>query len=309
MKNKKKKILIVGGTGFIGYHLAKCCLKKKWDVTSLSTKRPKRLRRLNKVSYKLCDISNFKKLNTLLSNTKYNYVVNLGGYVDHKNKTQVILSHFKGVRNLYKIFKNKKIEKFIQIGSSSEYGNVKSPQKESLMLKPKSFYGKAKLSSSKYLIKQFKDNKFPVCVLRFYQLFGPYQENNRFIPQLINSCIRKKKFNTSNGQQLRNFLYIDDGINAILKSIKTKKSIGEIINIGSTKSIKIKKIMILVKNKVRYFDPVYGKIKLRKDEPKIIYPLLSQMKKILSFKPKVNFEVGLNRTILFYKRKLSNLNT
>ena len=104
-------------------------------------------------------------------------------------------------------------------------------------------------------------------------------------------------------------MYVDDGINAILKSIKTKKSIGEIINIGSTKSIKIKKIMILVKNKVRYFDPIYGKIKLRKDEPKIIYPLLSQMKKILRFKPKVNFEVGLNRTILFYKRNLSNLNT
>ena len=66
--------------------------------------------------------------------------------------------------------------------------------------------------------------------------------------------------------------------------------------------------MILVKNKVRYFDPVYGKIKLRKDEPKIYISSSETNEKILSFKPKVNFEVGLNRTILFYKHNLSNLN-
>ena len=53
----KKNILIIGGTGFIGYHLAKKCLKKKWLVTSISTKPPKKLRRLPGVNYIYCDIS------------------------------------------------------------------------------------------------------------------------------------------------------------------------------------------------------------------------------------------------------------
>ena len=61
MAQMKKKILIVGGTGFIGYHLAKKSLKKGLLVTSLSSKKPKQLRRLAKVKYILCDISKKKK--------------------------------------------------------------------------------------------------------------------------------------------------------------------------------------------------------------------------------------------------------
>ena len=55
--NKTKKILIVGGTGFIGYHLAKESLKKKWEVTSISSHKVKNKRSLTKVSYIYCDIS------------------------------------------------------------------------------------------------------------------------------------------------------------------------------------------------------------------------------------------------------------
>ena len=60
---KKIKVLIAGGTGFIGYHLAKACLKKKWIVTSLSLNKPKKIRKLKKVRYLVCDISKKKKYN------------------------------------------------------------------------------------------------------------------------------------------------------------------------------------------------------------------------------------------------------
>ena len=56
----KKKILIVGGTGFLGYHLAKKCLLKKWDVTSISTNIPKKVRFLPKVKYLILDITKKK---------------------------------------------------------------------------------------------------------------------------------------------------------------------------------------------------------------------------------------------------------
>ncbi len=58
----KKKILIAGGTGFIGYHLALKCLKKNFLVTSLSTKKPKKNRKIKKVRYLFCDISKKKKI-------------------------------------------------------------------------------------------------------------------------------------------------------------------------------------------------------------------------------------------------------
>ena len=81
----KKKILIVGGTGFIGYHLAKRAIKRGWQVTSISSRKPKKIRNLKKVKYLLCDITNFKLLKKCI-HSKFKYVVNLGGHVDHSNK-------------------------------------------------------------------------------------------------------------------------------------------------------------------------------------------------------------------------------
>ena len=104
----KKKILIVGGTGFIGYHLAKICLKKKFLVTSLSFRKVKNERYLKKVKYIKCDISN---QNNLKKNIKENfdYVVNLGGYVNHNEKVKTFNSHYKGCKNLADFFKKKKL--------------------------------------------------------------------------------------------------------------------------------------------------------------------------------------------------------
>ena len=84
-----ERILIVGGTGFIGFNLCKVCLKLKMDVTSLSSKRPSRLKKLKKVNYLIGDISNYNNIKSLIIND-YEYVVNLGGNIDHKNKKKLI---------------------------------------------------------------------------------------------------------------------------------------------------------------------------------------------------------------------------
>ena len=107
-----KNILIVGGTGFIGYHLSKKCLKKNFSVTSISTKKPNKSRYLKKVKYLFFDISkkkNFKKIKS-----KFQYVVNLSGYVDHSHKTKTFNSHFIGLKNLADFFLFQNIKKFIQ---------------------------------------------------------------------------------------------------------------------------------------------------------------------------------------------------
>ena len=95
-----KKILIVGGTGFIGYHLAKEAISRKWRVTSISLTKPKKKRFLNKVKYVLCDITNYKKLSKKIKND-YDFVINFGGHVDHKNKKKTYRSHYLGCKNLH----------------------------------------------------------------------------------------------------------------------------------------------------------------------------------------------------------------
>lgn len=299
---KKKKLLVVGGTGFIGYNLCKEATKKDWIVSSISTKQPKKKRFLKKVKYIICDIRKAKNLKKIKN--KYNYVVNLGGYVDHSHKKKTYESHYKGCKNLANFFLNKKISSFIQLGSSIEYGNLKSPQKENFkcsLAKVKSTYGKSKLLATNYLLNLFKEKNFPITILRLYLAYGPHQDINRFIPITIDGCLNNISFNSSKGTQKRDFIYISDVINLIFKCLKNKNSKGEIFNVGTGKPKKIKKIIEDIKNNIKRGNPLYGKIGFRKDEILNLYPSIAKAKKKLNWKPKIDFKKGLNNTIQYYK--------
>jgi len=298
----KKKILITGGTGFIGYHLAKKCLKLNWSVTSLSTKNPTKIRKLKKIKYLISDISKKSDLKKII-NINYDYVVNLAGYVDHSRKKKTLYSHYNGCRNISEIFLRKKIKKFIQIGSSIEYGRNLSPQKENLNnTKTFSIYGKAKLMSTNYLLSLYKKYSFPVSVLRLYLVYGPYQDRNRVIPIVIDNALKSKEFDCSLGTQFRDFVYIDDVVNGIIKSLKTKKNNGQIINLGSGKPIMIKDVILKICKIIGSGKPQFGRIKFRKDEIKNLYPSIVKAKKILNWRPKVKINFGLKKTINFYKK-------
>ena len=107
----KKKILILGGTGFIGYHLAKASLKKGFKVISLSKNKPIKKRYLKRVKYIIADISNKNFIHQII-NEDFQYVVNLAGYVDHSDKIKTYKSHYVGCKYISNFFfkkKNKKI--------------------------------------------------------------------------------------------------------------------------------------------------------------------------------------------------------
>ena len=299
---RANKILIAGGTGFIGYHLSKKCLKKGWRVTSISSNYPKKIRYLKNVKYIICDIGKKKLLKKKITG-RYKYVINLGGYVDHSNKKKIFESHYLGCKNLAEIFLGNPPQKFVQIGSSVEYGHLKSPQRENSNSKLnliKSNYGKAKLLSTKYLIDLYKKVNFPISILRLYIAYGPRQDINRFIPIVIKSCLMNKKFDCSDGNQYRDFIYVEDVVNAILKTLNSKNSNGEIINIGTGKPRKLKNIIKNIRKISKGGKPQFGKIKLRKDEISKLYPNIAKAKKIIKWKPKISFSKGLKTTIKFY---------
>ena len=298
-----KNILIIGGTGFIGYHLAKKCLRKNFKVTSISKNQPKKIRFLKKVKYIICDINN-KKILTKINNN-FDYVVNLGGYVDHKNKQETYRSHYLGLKRLTKIFIKKKIKKFIQIGSSMEYGRVKSPQKENFKCYPESIYAISKFLSTKHLITLYKKKNFPAVILRLYQVYGPNQDKNRLIPIIIDSCKNNKSFPCSSGVQLRDFLFVDDLIDAILRCLDRKVE-GKIINIASGKIIQVKKIINQIVNFYKAGKPLFGSIKLRNEEMLRVYPSLLSARKFLGWKSKVSFGKGILKTINFYNKNKVN---
>ncbi len=301
-----KKILIIGGTGFLGYHLAKKCLLKRWKVTSVSNSKPKKIRSLSKVKYIFFDITKKNQIEKKLKKN-YDFVVNLGGYVNHQEKTKTFKSHYNGTKNLIDFFLKKKIKSFLQIGSCVEYGKNNSPQKEKDFMNIKkinSTYGHAKLLATKYLLKKNKTHKFPGNIIRLYLVYGPKQDFNRLIPLIIRGCLKNSDFPCSSGLQYRDFLYVDDAIEGILKCIQTKDLKGEIINIGSGKPKKIKNIINLINNKIKMGRPIFGKIKMRRDEIKSLYPDIKKANKKFKWFPKVQFNKGIDNTIDYYKKHL-----
>tara|TARA_Y100000389_G_C17435900_1_gene505469 strand:- start:643 stop:1548 length:906 start_codon:yes stop_codon:yes gene_type:complete len=299
----KKKILIIGGTGFLGHFFAKKCLKKNLHVTSLSRNKPKNKRFLNNVKYLYADISKKKQLKNKL-NESFNYIINFAGDVDHHGKN-TFKSHFIGCKNIADIFRGQKIDKFIQIGSSVEYANQKSPHSEGKrkvkLSQLKSIYAKAKLNSSNYLLSLFFNEQFPVMVFRPYLVYGPGQDVNRLIPYVIKNCLDNKIFPCSSGKQYRDFIYIDDAVNLIFRSLRNKKGVGEIFNLCSGKPIKVRNVINHIRKEINKGNPKFGQVSFRKDEVMRFYGNPKKTFENFNWRPKVSLIQGLKKTIKYYK--------
>jgi len=151
------------------------------------------------------------------------------------------------------------------------------------------------------MLKLYREYKFPVKVIRFYQVYGPRQDLNRFLPQVIKKCLNKKNFDTSDCTQYRDFLFIDDAVDSIIKAISNAKANGKIINVGFGKAFNLKKIIHKIQKITKGGKVNFGKIKMRPEENQITYPSIIRAKKILKWKPKISINKGLNLTIKYFR--------
>lgn len=300
----KKKILVIGGTGFIGYNLIKILNKKNFDFTSVSLNKNTK-NKIKNVKYLFFDFTK-KKNFKILNKYKFDIVVNLGGNVNHFNETSTNANQYVAVKNLIDYFSNKRLKIFVQIGSSAEYGVSVSPQKEQSKCKPRSIYSKTKLKATRYVQKFCKKKKLNGIILRLYQVYGPFQSTNRFIPIIINKCLMNKSYECHNRGVCRDFLYIDDLSNLFLK-IFNKNSFGsisgQVFNVGYGKPLDLSLIAKKIKRVCNGGVQSKKKMKLRLDEPKIIYPNITRTKRVFNWKPRIKFHDGLRKTINFFSNK------
>ena len=121
------------------------------------------------------------------------------------------------------------------------------------------------------------------------------------IPIVITKSLKNQKFDCTDGKQKRDFLYIDDLVQMTLKVIKSKKVKGKIINVGSGNRVSVKKIIEKIVKFSKGGKPLYGKIKMRKDENINMFPDISNTKKLLRWKANISLDTGLKKTINFYR--------
>lgn len=297
-----KNILIIGGTGFIGNSLAIESLKQGYQVCVISLNKPDE--EIKGVRYFQVDILNRTELKKVFKAVSCNYVVNLCGYVDHREfkngGRKVIDTHFIGLQNILELIDWNILKKFVQIGSSEEYGSQSAPQNESLKEEPLSPYSFAKVSSTNLLKMLYMTHKLPVVILRLFLVYGPNQDKNRFLPQIIHGCLSKKSFPVSEGKQIRDFCYIDDVVSAILLTLDNDDILGEVLNIASGKAITIRKVVSMVQESIGNGKPEFGMISYRKNESMELYANIEKANRLLNWKPIVSIKEGLDKTIYSY---------
>ena len=116
---------------------------------------------------------------------------------------------------------------------------------------PISPYSFAKTASTHFLEMLNRSESFPSCNMRLFLVYGPGQKNNRFIPQIIRGCLEDKNFPVSHGEQLRDFCYIDDIVNALLKALTSEKVLGKTYNLASGNPISIRDIISMIQSLIK----------------------------------------------------------
>ena len=278
-----EKLLVVGGTGFIGHQLVRDAIDLGYETTVLSLNKPSENKKIIGVKYLTADIASNNELNKALIGREFNYVVNLGGYVDHSKYLvggrEVLDTHLSGVQNLVKSLDWAPLKSFVQIGSSDEYGSHLAPQNEALREMPLDGYAMGKFAANQLLLMLNRIEKFPAIILRLFLVYGPEQGENRFLPQVIDGCMKGESFPTSEGEQIRDFCYISDITHGILTAMKSTGAHGEIINLASGKPIKIRRILEEVRGLIGKGYPQYGKVSYRMGENMALYADISKAKR------------------------------
>jgi nucleoside-diphosphate-sugar epimerase len=294
------RLLVVGGNGFIGSYIVRHALMMGWEVSSLgvSGKWPPGARGIS------ADIGDIDSLRMALTDTRFEYVVNCGGYIDHalfaSGGRRLIKSHFDGVLNLVECIDRQTLKRFVNIGSSDEYGANVAPQSEDMRESPISSYSLAKVASTHFLQMMQRTEGLPAVTLRLFLSYGPGQDRRRFLPQVIRGCIEGRSFPTSGGEQLRDLCYVDDTVRAVFAAITEDAAIGQVINVGSGKGLSVRGLIEKVCQIIGSGAPQFGALPYRRCENMALYADIAKADSLLRWTPRVSLDEGLERTISAY---------
>ena len=324
-----KRFIVTGGYGFIGSNLIRLLLKKRFNVLNIDNlsysaqKYNLKDIKSKNYSFKKIDINNKKEIIKTLNRFKPNGIFNLAAdtHVDRSidDSYNFIKNNILGVYNLLEALKNyKKKIRLVHISTDEVYGDIPGSKKsnESFPYHPSSPYSASKASSDHLISAYIRTHKINAVISNCSNNYGPRQFPEKLIPKMIYNILNNKPLPIyAKGKNSREWIYVDDHCEALIKLFFKGKS-GEKYNIGSgvncNNILLVKKILkVFVNKKIKIGKKV--RILFVKDRPghDYRYSLNSnKIKKRLKWKPKINLNQGIIKTVNWYienKNYLSNI--
>ncbi|MCB2343236.1 NAD-dependent epimerase/dehydratase family protein [Clostridium estertheticum] len=307
----EKSVLITGASGFVGSCLARRLLNESYKIHILARDSTNLWRIsdiVNEVEIHNVDLIDSEKISKLASDINIDQVYHLatyGGY-HYQNKVEdIINTNVIGTFNLFREFSKKGIEMFVNTSSSSEYGEKFEPMSEEMRVTPNNIYGASKAAGTILCSTYAKTNKVPLVTLRLFSPYGYYDAKTRLIPTVITSCLRGKEIKLSQKDSKRDFVFIDDVVEAYLAASRLVNSNGEIFNIGSGIQYTTEEIVSNILKLISNDSNVSWKNDLsRQYEPLMWVSNNKNAYEKLKWEPKVEINEGLNKTINWFKDNL-----
>jgi nucleoside-diphosphate-sugar epimerase len=310
---ENKNILITGGTGFIGSNLIRKLIELDFNISviGLDNLKNSKIADLNdKIIFYQSDLSNKYNLGEILKKSNPAIIIHLASLINLERDNLLVeklMKNFEITLNIYNGALNlKDLKGIINLGSAEEYGGNIPPFRESQKETPTSPYSLSKTCIN-YLSSYFyRIHNLPIVTLRPFVVYGEYQTNHQLIPQIISKCLRNEPIETTLGNQTRDFIYVQDLVNAILKIIQNphKALWGETINICSGEEVKIRDIILKIKQETNSNSEIkFGAIDYRNGESMNFFGSNEKAKLLLDWELEYSFEEGLKKTIIWNKNQ------
>ena len=319
----KKKVIVTGCSGFIGFHLTSALLNKGYEVIGIDRLNEAYDVNLKKFRLsKMKDHENLKFLNFNLSNINsydeleklsnevsavYHMAARAGVRQSFLTPENYVEDNTVATTNIAKFTKSNNIEKLIIASTSSIYGNsgqnLMSENKDE-KIQPPSVYASTKLSGEILSKIMMEDSDTNLLLPRFFTVYGPYGRPDMSILRFIHWILEEKEVLVlGDGEQMRSFTYIDDVIEALLLMLDYNES--DTFNIGSNTTVSLNEVIKTIEKYTGKKAKIKNEKRAYKD-PDVVRPNLENIANKLNWKPSTNIETGIEKTVSWY---IDNKNT
>ena len=316
----KRRILLTGGCGFIGSHLA-LRLCRENHVTIVDNRRRDALRFWNlpqdgSITVEERDILDPGSLDDLVEGT--DIVVHLAAVAGVSNyiryPADTMVNNLVGTHQVLEAFRGRDIECFVNFSTSEVYGPVALEARESgtTSLGPLSesrwTYAVSKVAGEHLCFAYHRQYGLPVTSIRPFNIYGPGQVGEGAIHDISLRALQGEPvLVTGDGTQVRTWCYIDDLVEATLRAMSFTAAVGEVFNVGN--DAPVVKIVDLARRIIEVADSASEMVfePHMEVDVRLRSPHVARMREVLAFSPAVELDEGLRRTVQWYRTNLEEL--